>query len=128
MVKTPTLAEVTVLAPGEQRIIGADEFVVVERHDDGHTGLAPDADGLSDRFQDGLPLSPDVGGVQPMVARDNLAQSDDLVGASKAARWINQAGRQSEGTGLHRFSQQLFHAVKFGRRWLAIVKAHDGDA
>ena len=96
-------------------IVGAGAFMVRDHHRD--VGLAADAESLRQRVGDVRRLVAHMGGVQPGMVVQRLAEFDHLLGRGRLRRRIEQAGRKADGAGFQGFFQFLPHLLDFtGRR------------
>ena len=95
-------------------IVGAGAFMVRDHHRD--VGLAADAEGLRQRVGDVRRLVAHMGGVQPGMVVQRLAEFDNFLGRGRLRRRIEQAGREADGAGFQRFFQFFPHHLDFTGR------------
>jgi len=89
---------------------------------------APDLDGLTDRFDQPVPLAADVTGVQAAVSGDHAGHFHKFVDVGSGVPAVIQAGRQAPSARLHGAFGLLLQPFQLVRRRAPSGVAHGGLA
>jgi hypothetical protein len=98
---------------------------VADLHRDGRP--VPDLDGLGDRWQERVPLAPDVAGVEAPGLPGGLRQRDQLVGVGEHARGVDQAGGEPGGPLVHRAPDLGRHGPELLGGRARLTGSHDQE-
>ena len=97
-------------------------LVVRELH--AHARATADLDVLGDRLEEPRRLVADVARVEAALLTDDGAERGQLVRRPERARWIDEPGREADGTLVHRSAEERAHPFELGGARRPRVRAH----